>query len=265
MIKKFATALIAIVMIIAGLAILAHGQDVNIIKYNVIITTNEDTYSVVETLTVDTVTSDSIIIWLQDEAKDISIVINGSTIEPDSIVNNRYTLNISKLEVTTIDITYNLSLDTFEFVKKIQYNSTSISINLDEINLFTGRDLLSGNSLNVALHIPPIGAKEKEITTIYKAPDWYYYLIIVLIVIVILSFLIPSKKQKIKTKTTVTVGSEELLSTKKALLMNLLKEVEKQHRAKQISDDTYHKLKDQYKQEAVDAMKKLEDTKSKVK
>jgi len=47
--------------------------------------------------------------------------------------------------------------------------------------------------------------------------------------------------------------------------MEILKDIEKQHRAKQISDDTYHKLKEQYKHEAVDAMKKLEDVKSKVK
>jgi hypothetical protein len=59
--------------------------------------------------------------------------------------------------------------------------------------------------------------------------------------------------------------SEELLSTKKSLLMTILKDIEKQHRAKQISDDTYHKLKEQYKQEAVNAMKKLEDIGSKVK
>ena len=47
--------------------------------------------------------------------------------------------------------------------------------------------------------------------------------------------------------------------------MEVLKDIEKQHRAKKISDDTYNKLKDQYKQDAVEAMKQLEDIKSKVK
>ena len=47
--------------------------------------------------------------------------------------------------------------------------------------------------------------------------------------------------------------------------MSLLKDLEKQYRAKEISDDTYHKIKEQYKQEAVETMKKLDDiTKSKV-
>jgi hypothetical protein len=73
------------------------------------------------------------------------------------------------------------------------------------------------------------------------------------------------KKQKPGKKRDTSTGSEEFLTTKKTLLMSILKEIEKQHRSKKISDDTYHKLKEQYKQDAVDAMKKLEDIKSKVK
>ena len=74
----------------------------------------------------------------------------------------------------------------------------------------------------------------------------------------------PAKKQQSpKTKET-AAASEELLTTKKELLMSLLKDIEKKHRAKGISDDTYHKLKERYKQEAVEAMKQLEDMKSKV-
>ena len=72
------------------------------------------------------------------------------------------------------------------------------------------------------------------------------------------------KKQRTKAKKSI-VESEETLNTKKALLLSLLKDIEKKHRAKGISDDTYHKLKERYKQEAVDAMKQLEDMKSKVK
>ena len=52
-----------------------------------------------------------------------------------------------------------------------------------------------------------------------------------------------------------------MLATKKALLLSLLKDVEKKHRAKDISDETYNKLKEEYKQQAVTVMKKLEDIK----
>jgi hypothetical protein len=47
--------------------------------------------------------------------------------------------------------------------------------------------------------------------------------------------------------------------------MSLLKDLEKQHRAKKIHDDTYHKLKDHYKQQTVETMKKIEDIESKIK
>ena len=43
--------------------------------------------------------------------------------------------------------------------------------------------------------------------------------------------------------------------------MSLLKDLEKQYRAKSISDDTYSKLKDEYKQQALEVMRKLEDLK----
>ena len=46
--------------------------------------------------------------------------------------------------------------------------------------------------------------------------------------------------------------------------MSILKDIEKQHRSKQISDDTHHKLKEYYKQQAVEIMRKLEDKESEV-
>jgi len=67
----------------------------------------------------------------------------------------------------------------------------------------------------------------------------------------------PTAQKPSKSRTRIG-DSEELLTTKKALLMEVLKDIEKKHRAKQISDDTYHKLRDQYKQEAVETMKQLE-------
>jgi len=89
--------------------------------------------------------------------------------------------------------------------------------------------------------------------------------VILLIILLGITGLYSIKKPKAGKIKDTSAGSEELLSTKKMLLMDLLKDIEKQHRAKKISDDTYHKLKDQYKQEAVETMQKLEKTKSKVK
>jgi hypothetical protein len=79
---------------------------------------------------------------------------------------------------------------------------------------------------------------------------------IVLIVLALLLFLL--KKQRSKSKKAIA-ESEETLTTKKTLLLSLLKDLEKQYRAKSISDETYTKIKDEYKQHAVDVMKKLDD------
>jgi hypothetical protein len=71
-------------------------------------------------------------------------------------------------------------------------------------------------------------------------------------------FLIKKQRNKDKIKT---VDTKETLETKKTLLLSLLKDIEKQHRAKKLSDETYNKLKEEYKQQAVEAMRKLEDIK----
>ena len=96
-------------------------------------------------------------------------------------------------------------------------------------------------------------------------PIIYIAAIVVLLLLVIIIGAASFRTKKPVKSKRIVVGSEEMLNTKKILLMQLLKELEKKHRAKQISDDTYHKLKEQYKSETVDAMKKLEDMGSKVK
>ena len=257
-------------MMVVGLAIMANGQDINTNTYNIEITTNDDYISVVESLKVDIGSSENISFWIQGYRADLVVLIDGSNVDYEQtlpIEDHTYLCNISGLDITTdttIQLTYTLDGGTNEFEKTLKYNTTSITISFDGTDIYTGNSLKSGSSLNVALQ-KPITTVITETKTEYKVPDWYYLIIIALIILVLLSFVFPSKKQKTTKKKEATTGSEELLDTKKTLLMSLLKDIEKQHRAKQISDDTYHKLKEQYKQEAVDAMKKLEDMKSKVK
>jgi hypothetical protein len=59
--------------------------------------------------------------------------------------------------------------------------------------------------------------------------------------------------------------SKEVLSTEKTLLMDILKQIEKLHRTKKMSDDTYHKLKEYYKQETIEIMRQLENLNSEIK
>jgi len=260
--KRLTVMFIAISMIIIGSIMIANGQETN-----VNINTIEDGFSVVESISNDVVSEDIFNFWIQNGASEISVTVNETNVEYESIDDNTYSCNLSDIDYTVsskIRINYKLSKDTVEFEKILLYDISSFSVIVDEKEIYSGSDLSSSSSLKVSWQKPTETIKTER-TTDYRVPDWYYIIIVVLIIIVLLSFVFPSKKQKSsKIKTTAT-GSEELLSTKKTLLMEILKNIEKQHRAKQISDDTYHKLKDQYKQEAVEAMKKLEDMQSKVK
>jgi hypothetical protein len=176
---------------------------------------------------------------------------------PDSITHNdsEYICNITSLGIIKEDsnqlyISYELEKSVV-FIKKFLRATNSISVKFTDEEIFVGTDLAFGTIVNLELYErtePPL--------------DWFISIIIILllILIIVLFTYIFKKRKTVKIKQS-SSDSEELLNTKKTLLMSLLKDIEKQHRANQISDDTYHKLKEKYKQEAVEAMKKLEDMK----
>jgi len=263
--KRLILTIIALILIITGSAMLAHGQEITTDSSKIEVTTGENSISVMESYSMDAKSSQTISFWIQESPIDLSILIDGIEVEYYTtlpIGDNRYFCNISGLNVTTdtkIQISYLLDIDTTEFEKTLQYDTNSISIKFDGIEIYTGADLKSGSLLTVALQKPIKGE------TIESIPIWIYAIIGILLLLVLISFISKTKKQK-TTKTKEAIGaSEEFLTTKKSLLMETLKEIEKEHRDKQISDDTYHKLREQYKQQAVETMKKLEDIKSKIK
>ena len=126
----------------------------------------------------------------------------------------------------------------------------SLSVTFNDEPLYQVQKVQSESSFSLRLYEPT------------EAPLNITYIVIIflLVVILITSTLLLLRKQRAKAKRSI-VESEEILGTKKALLLTLLKDIEKQHRSKTVSDDTYNKLKEEYKQQAVDVMKKLEDLK----
>ena len=107
------------------------------------------------------------------------------------------------------------------------------------------------------------------IIPIYKLTEapisiYIFASIFLLILLLLLTIYYIFKKQKVTQIKNISGESKELLSTKKLLLMSILKQLEKEYRAKKISDDTYNKLRDFYKKETVESMKKLEDVESEI-
>ena len=200
--------------------------------------------------------------WIQQNIQDavkITEKQSGKELIP-LITGNIRTCNLSTANLSiipdrsmTLQVTYHLPTNTQNYLKTLLYNTTIFSVTYQDRNLFQGTKLYSSgenNELQIRLYNPT--EAPLNITTI---------VIIFAVAIVILAILLLLlKKQRSKTKKAIA-ESEETLTTKKTLLLSLLKDLEKQYRGHSISDETYSKIKDEYKQQAVDVMKKLDDLK----
>jgi len=230
-------------------------------NHQITISTGEDLVSINEVLTIKGESNESyniLTVWVQSLAKDVNIYVNSKV--PDSIEQNgsEYNCNISsfgikKMDYIQVTISYNLDKDE-EFIKTVVRSTDIISVTFNQKKIFSETNLAPGTTFNLKLY-------ETTETSLYLYITVFIIMIIILIIVFAMYTL---RKQKSAKMKDIASGSEELLNTKKTLLMSLLKEIEKQHRANQISDDTYHKLKERYKQEAIEAMKRLEDMKSKI-
>jgi hypothetical protein len=201
--------------------------------------------------------------WIQQNIQDmvtITEVQSGKELVP-LVSGNIRACNLSAVNLSIapdsscmFHLTYYLPTNTQIFVKTLLYDTTSFSVTYEDQNIFQGEHLLYGSDVNNALQIRLYAPTEAplNITVIVLV-------FVVVIVVLALLFLI-LKKQQSKTKKAVA-ESEETLTTKKALLLSLLKDLEKQYRAQSISDETYTKIKDEYKQQAVQVMKLLDDLK----
>jgi len=201
--------------------------------------------------------------WIQQDIQNavkITEVQSGKDLVP-LITGNIRTCNLSTTNLSiipnasmTLQVTYYLSNNAQNFVKTFLYDTTFFSVTYENRDLFQGEHLLYASDVNNAIQIRLYNPTEAplNITMII--------IVFVVVIIVLALLLLLLKKQRSKTKKAIG-ESEETLSTKKTLLLSLLKDLEKQYRAKSISDETYTKIKDEYKQHAVDVMKKLDDLK----
>ena len=258
---------IILILCIVSLSLLlnsnVYAQSVNAETHIITISTEGDSLSVSETLTIlgtSGDTYDNITFWICSGAENVNILINSDEPDEINISENEYTCDISTFAIptnTTMDVTilYTLGENIEEFTKTVIHTTNSLSVTFDGNEIYTAENLAEGSSFTLELYKPT------------EAPlSWYIIIFIaLLIILLIVTTLYAFRKQRSTIVKSVAGESEELLNTKKTLLMSLLKDVEKQHRSNQISDDTYNKLKEEYKQQAVDAMKKLEDLSSEVK
>jgi len=243
-----------------------NAQDLDAVNHEITITTQDNkNLKIIESIIMQLNTNESLYtldFWIQNEANNVDVFVNDIryTYVKDE---TKYSINISTLGVKIGDqinaeISYILDKNTQNFEKKLFRNTDSIIVTYDNKILYSGLD----NNKGAQLIIPIYKTVEPVMESLYI----YYILIAILLIVIIVIFIYNLRlRKKPKTKEIIST-TEEVLTTKKSLLMSLLKDLEKQYRAKEISDDTYHKIKEQYKQEAVETMRRLDDiSKSKVK
>jgi hypothetical protein len=187
------------------------------------------------------------------------ITISGDSFLIYPIDDTSYEINLSENNILftqsdniVLQLSYFLPTNTETFQKTILYDTTYLSVEFNDRTIYQGENLLFNENIKNSLFL-----------TLYRpteAPFNLTTLIIIfsLVVIVILIMLILVRKNR-KPAVSTEGESQELLTTKKALYLAMLKDIEKQHRGKQISDETYTKLKSEYKQHAVIVMQKLQN------
>lgn len=202
--------------------------------------------------------------WFQQDAQDVKIIADQSGKELIPLITgNIRTCNLTEVNLTIqpgavfdIQVTYLLPTATQYFEISLLYKTTLLTVTYQESShqqeLFHGEQLLadSQNTLRVLLHKPTEASLDISIIVI----------VFLIVVIVLASLLLLLKKQRAKTKKS-QVESKETLTIKKTLLLSLLTDLEKQYRAQAISNETYTKVKDEYKAQAVNVMKQLDDQK----
>jgi hypothetical protein len=269
--KKIGVVILVLLMAVTALYPLAGASDAGCVVDQELVTISiaSGGLSVDETVRVTNngpSNATSVRFWLQQNAKDTSIVEKQSgkslvyTFSENEMICNLSALNLTMTQGASLDFELSYTLPTTEqyYIKTLLYDTISLSVIYKEGNterdLFQGQHLLYGADVSNALQIRLYKPTEAplDITMIM--------LIFAVVIIIFAVLLLLLRRQRSQSKKAV-VESEETLSTKKSLLLSLLKDLEKQYRAQSISDETYNKLKEEYKSQAVDAMKKLDDLK----
>jgi len=263
--KTLIISALSIVIILSILPLTVHAQNLDAVNHEITFTTQDDeNIGIKELIILQSNTNETINnldFWIQNGANNVVILVNDTVY---TYINDetRYSINISNMDIKIgeqiiAEITYILDKNTQNFEKKLLQNTYSITVTYDDKILYSGINSARGSQLTIPIY--------KTVETPKESIYIYYIVIIVLLVSILIIFIYSLRLRKTPKIKEILSTTEELLTTKKSLLMSLLKDLEKQYRAKEISDDTYHKIKEQFKQEAIETMKKLDDMmKSKV-
>jgi hypothetical protein len=232
---------------------------INIDNHSIIINEVNNNYQIRETILVDTnqITNESFYYFSTPlDAEELQVIIENTVIDDIIKQDAIYKINLSNInksnEKVVIDAIYYMPLSTMYFNKMFLHNTSNVNLEFEGIGIFSNSLQLQDTSIKLKL------AK----TIVSETYNLYIMILVFLLVIIIIVTswyaFFRRKNGSIRNRT---FESTELLEIEKTLLMNILKEIEKLHRNQKLSDDSYHKLKNYYKNQTVDIMSVIESEK----
>lgn len=254
------------VALLTLLMLIAASQSLSVVtsEHTIQLTSGEEYLYVQEKIYIDNSeinTTSSLSMWIPTDALDIKASIN-NTLAPVSVVqNNLYQANVSSIDQTwfityPVELTYTLPMTLNQFSKTIIRNTSQLTITYDGDEITSVTQLKKDTTITTTF---PVSA-DTALFNVYTLT-----LTILLIILLLVSFVYGLRKKKNGQMRKRAFESKDVLSTEKTLLMDILKQIEKLHRTKKMSDDTYHKLKEYYKQETIEIMRQLENLNSEIK
>lgn len=239
-------------------------EDMTKTTHSITITSLDDKFSVSESISVqsdDLELLDFFDVYISSTATDIRITIQNHLVSNEKLAET-YRCNLSSIDLANkssmnVEISYTLPLASIEFSTMTLRNITKLMVQ------FNGENLVSLNSITSGLLVSLPLLVDQDETSLFNI--YIIILIVLLVVVIAVSILFfVKRKQPVQTRSR-SMESEEILQTEYALLKEMLKQIEKNYRAQKIADETYHKLKSYYKQQAVETMSVLESIGSKIK
>jgi hypothetical protein len=199
-------------------------------------------------------------VWIPSDATGIRIVIEDHLMQYEKIDENTYrcdlsTMNNSNLTTIGVDVSYALPYATNKFSTMFLRNVSKVDIFFNDMSIGSLASLNSGTVFSHPLSITEESSQFNMVIIILMG---------LVIIVIVVSVLYVIKKRKPSQARDRFLESEEVLKTEYELLKEMLKQIEKYHRSEKIADETYHKLKEHYKQYAIEAMAALEKIGSKI-
>lgn len=240
----------------------ASADDISIDKQAIQMQTKDTGYAVTEEILFNNSGSDSydgvLHVWIPSKAINLKaypkeIEEKAVTVaQPDAIASYNLSANNVSIKAgssASFIVEYTLPKNVSAVSVKALYAIQQLTMQVNNEVIFSSVNISENSVLSITL------PAEKE-----EGPTLIYLIYVVIIAAVGGALILTSRYLKsAREKKREEADTKEFLETKKKLLLNFLKELEKEHRSEKISDHTYNKLKKEFKQKAVNVARKIDE------